>query len=138
MPRDKERELDRYLQIGNSRRVIFFSFVIIGLIVSFLYLRTQFFMNQATETSARLEQMAIEFETFQEETAEEQARIREQSHELLQTLTCERMQAFEEQMRQSQTYQEVLESIHSYIESLEQQLDIFENYRQEALNQLMS
>jgi len=118
--------------------VIFFSFVVIGLIVSFLYLRAQFFMNQAAETSAHLEQTVVEFETFQEETAEEQARLREQSRELNQALTRERMQAFEEQMRQSQTYQEALESIHSYVESLEQQLDIFENYRQEILNQLMS
>jgi hypothetical protein len=93
-------------------------------------------MQQQAETAAHLEQTVEEFETFQEITAEEQARLLEQSRDLQRDLTRERMQAFEEQMRQSQTYQEALESIQVYVEALEEQLDIFEMYRQDILSQL--
>jgi len=118
--------------------VLFVLFVAIALIVSILFLRAQFFMNQAAETSAYLEQEEAEFEAFRKEAAEEEARLHEHSRELSQTLTRERMQAFEEQMRQSQTYQEALESIYSYVDGLRQQLDGFGELYQDIMSQLVS
>ena len=103
--------------------IIIVLFVAIVLIVSLLFLRTRFFMNQAAETTTHLEETVERFENFQEDAAEARAYLEERERELNQTLARERMQAFEERLHLSQNYQETLDSFYSYLEGLGQQLD---------------
>ena len=116
--------------------VLFFTMLTIGAVILTLHLRAQFFMNAAQYVAENLEQVQEAYVSLQEASDEERQRLTEDSVNLRSALTQERLRVQEEQYQQRQTYLDTLESIQAYVESLEEQLQQFEYYRQEILDQL--
>lgn len=118
--------------------VLFFTIIGVGAVMLSLHLRAQFAMDTVQYVAASLEQVQEAYENLQEASEEERRRLTEDSVNLRSALTQERIRGQEEQYQQRQTYLETLESIHAYIEGLEDQLNRFEVYRQEILDMLSS
>ena len=115
---------------------LFFTMLAIGAVVLFMYLRADFHMQRAQYTADSLEQMQEAYVSLQETTEEELRRLTENSVHLHSELIQERIRGQEEQYQQRLTYLETLEAIQNYIEGLEDQLQQFEDYRQDILDQL--
>ena len=101
-----------------------------------LHLRAQSLVQTVQYTAESLEQVQEAYVSLQEISEEERRRLIEDSVALRSALTQERVRGIEEQYQQRQTYLETLDSIQLYVENLEQQLQQFEIYRQEILDQL--
>ncbi|MCL2399330.1 MAG: peptidoglycan DD-metalloendopeptidase family protein [Defluviitaleaceae bacterium] len=116
--------------------VIFFTVVAILSVILIFYLQAQLFRQTAELTMVSLEEIREAYYNLQELSEEERRRLTEDSVNLRSALTRERITAQEEQQQQRLTYLETLEAIQAYVAGLEDQLERFEIYRQEILNQL--
>ena len=101
-----------------------------------LHLRAQVLRQVALYTAQNLEEVQEAYISLQEITEEERRRLTEDSINLRSALTQERIRGQEEQYQQRLTYLETLEAIQAYVEGLESQLNQFEIYRQEILEQI--
>ena len=118
--------------------VLFFLILAVGAVMLTLHFRAQILLQIAQYTAESLEQVQEAYVNLQEITEEERMRLTEDSIALRSALTQERIRGQEEQYQQRLTYLETLEAIQSYVEGLEEQLNRFEIYRQEILEQLSS
>ena len=116
--------------------ILFAIILAVGGTILGLHLRAQFLMQTALYTAQNLEEIQEAYISLQETTEEERRRLTEDSINLRSALTQERIRGQEEQYQQRLTYLETLEAIQAYVEGLEEQLNQFEIYRQEILEQL--
>ena len=116
--------------------ILFFTVLTIAAIVLIFYLQSQFLRREAQNISAYLEEVQEAYINLQEVSEQEQNRLIEDGDALRSALSRERIRSLEEQQQQRMTYLETLEAIQAYVEGLEEQLNQFEVYRQEILNQL--
>ena len=129
----------RSIRIPYAAFYILFAIILaVGGTMTFLHIRAQDLMQVAQYTAENLEQVQEAYVILQEITEEERRRLTEDSINLRSALTQERIRGQEEQFQQRLTYLETLEAIQAYVEGLEEQLQQFEIYRQEILDQLSS
>ena len=116
--------------------ILFFTILTIAAVVLIFYLQSQFLRREAQNISASLEEVQEAYINLQEISEQEQNRLIEDGDALRSALNRERARSQEEQHQQRLTYLETLEAIQAYVEGLEEQLNQFEIYRQEILDQL--
>lgn len=116
--------------------ILFFTILTVAAVMLTLHWRTQNYIQIAHYTAAHLEQAQEAYAILQEVTEEEVNRLTEDNINLHSALVRDRIRGQEEQHQQRLTYLETLESIQAYVEGLEEQLQQFETYRQEILDQL--
>jgi len=116
--------------------ILFFTILTIAAIVLIFYLQSQFLRREAQNISASLEEVQEAYVNLQEVSEQEQTRLIEDGDALRSALSQERIRSQEEQQQQRLTYLETLDAIQAYVEGLEEQLNQFEIYRQEILDQL--
>ena len=116
--------------------ILFFTILTIAAVVLIFYLQSQFLRREAQNISASLEEVQEAYVNLQEVSEQEQTRLIEDGDALRSALSQERIRSQEEQQQQRLTYLETLDAIQAYVEGLEEQLNQFEIYRQEILDQL--
>jgi len=116
--------------------ILFFTILTIAAVVLIFYLQSQFLRQEAQNISASLEEVQEAYVNLQEISEQEQNRLIEDGDALRSALSRERLRSQEEQQQQRLTYLETLDAIQAYVEGLEAQLNQFEIYRQEILDQL--